>query len=143
MKIRQQFVPWWEWEDYINGMWRRLSKEEEEGMSQAAIEFTGDWQKYGKAMGEVLEAWPKTMLHNLSNTSINRRAFLGHCACQYQIQCPEYLVRSAWKELSDKQRFDADEIAEYHIKSWEKSNATKNRTVHKYMAKQMLLQWDT
>lgn len=83
--IKQQFVPYWEWEDYLNGMWRKLPKEDEPKFLSNAVEFTGDWVKYGAAMGEVIELWPRTMLNSLSNKSLNRRAFLGHCAVQFKI----------------------------------------------------------
>jgi hypothetical protein len=139
MKTKQQYVPYWEWEDYKNGMWRKLPKEDESNMLTKCIEFTGDWRKYGEAMRKVIEAWPKTMLNSLSNKSQNRRAFVGHCACSFEFDCPEYITRQAWKELTNQQRFDADKIAEYHIKTYE----NQNRAVHKNMARQMLFEWAT
>ena len=109
MRIKQQFVPWWEWEDYINGMWRKLPKDEEPEAIERAIEFTGDWLRYGKAMQSVSMAWPRTMLNSLSNKSINRRAFIGHCAVTFEIGIPEYITRLAWAELTNEQRFHADQ----------------------------------
>lgn len=117
-RIKQVWVPYWMWEDLINGMWRKLPKEEELEMLTKSIEFTGDWVKYGAAMIEVVKAWPLTMLNNLTNPSMNKRAFLGHCACCYEFGCPEYITRLAWRELTDRQRFDADEIAQMVIDEW-------------------------
>ena len=119
-KLIRVYIPYWEWEDYINGMWSK-SKNEEEQLKQA-IEFTGNWQEYGKAMGEVIKLWPRTMLNTLTNSSVNRRAFLGHCAVCYKFGIPEYIVRMAWKELTEQQRIDADKIAEYHIKEYERTH---------------------
>jgi hypothetical protein len=137
MKTKQQFVPYWEWEDYINGMYKKLAKGDETQMLKKAIEFMGNWIRYGEAMAAVIQAWPKTMLNSLTNTSTNRRAFLGQCACAYEFNCPEYITRQAWKELTNQQRFDADKIADYHIKVYE----NQNRAVHKNMARQMLFRW--
>jgi len=114
-------------------MWRKLPKEEELEMLQKSIIFTGDWVRYGEAMGEVIKAWPRTMLNSLTNTSINRRAFLGHCAVQYKINCPEYITRQAWGLLNNKQRFDADTVAQKHIDNWIKEYAKENREVCKRM----------
>lgn len=135
MKIKQVFVPYWEWEDFINGMWGRY----DENRLNEAVEFTGNWQQYGEAMGQVIEAWPRTMLNSLTNVSINRRAFLGHCAVCFKLSITESTTRAAWKLLTDQQRFDADAIAEKHIRHYEYER--KNTGVHKGLGVQMLLQW--
>jgi hypothetical protein len=143
MKINRVYVPYWEWEDYLNGMWRSVSKDEEFDLLQKSIKFTSDWVNYGNSMSEVIKAWPKTMINSMTNSSINKRAFLGHCAVQFKINCPEYITRAAWKELTDKQRFDADLIAQQHIDNWIKEYERKNRKVHKGLGEQLLLQWVT
>lgn len=113
-KIKQIWVPYWEWEDYINGMW----KKGDESRLREAVEFTGSWQVYGAAMLDVLFAWPKTMLNSLTNPSINKRAFLGHCAVFYKLGIQESITRIAWKELTDTQRYYADLIAQQTIDEW-------------------------
>ena len=141
--MKQHFVPWWEWEDYINGMWRKIPRDQEPVEIQKAIDFTGDWLRYGDAMWEVANAWPKTMLNSLTNTSINRRAFLGHCAVTFKIGVPEYITRLAWAELTNEQRFYADKQADKYIKEWQHHHARTDRTVHQKMGRQMLLWGDT
>lgn len=37
------------------------------------------------------------MKNFLTNSSINRKAYLGHCAVFYKLQIPEYIVRISWK----------------------------------------------
>lgn len=117
--MKRIYKPYWEWEDYINGMWRKLPTEDEEKHLIEAIMFTGDHKKYGAAMRRVIKEWPNTMLNSLTNKSINRKAFLGHCACQIEINCPEYIVRQAWKLLTNEQRYLANEEARKTIQSWE------------------------
>jgi len=134
-KIKQIFIPYWEWEDWINGMWNKG----DESRLQDAIEFTGDWQRYGSAMGEVIEAWPRTMLNSLTNPSINRRAFLGHCAVCFKLGIQESITRQAWGLLTNQQRYDADAIAEKHIHHYELQR--KNTSLHKGLGKQMLFEW--
>ena len=142
-KIKRVYIPYTEWEDFKNGMWSKLPSDNEPEMLLRAIEFTGNWNLYGEAMGDVLTAWPKTILNSLTNASINRRAFLGHCACQFKIGCPEYLTRQAWKELTDRQRFDADSIAQKHIDNWIKNYERENRKVYKGLGEQLLFRWAT
>ena len=125
-KIKQHYVPYWEWEDWINGMWRKLPKEKEAEFLYEAIIFTSNYIDYGNAMKDVIKAWPRTMLNSLTNPSINKRAFLGHCACSYKINCPEYIVRIAWKELTDNQRILADEVAQETINKWIYEFSSKN-----------------
>jgi hypothetical protein len=141
--MKKVYKPYWEWEDYINGMWRKVNKEQESVMLQQAIEFTGNHIEYGNAMREVSKVWVNTMLNSLSNTSINRKAFIGHCAVQFKLNIPEYITRMAWKYLSNKQRALADNEAEKTIKQFIKNNDQQNKPVYKGMGIQMLLQWDT
>jgi hypothetical protein len=124
-------------------MWRKLPKEQEQGMLLIAIEFTGDHIKYGNAMKQVIYEWPRTMLNTITNLNINRRAFLGHCACQLVINCPEYITRQAWHELTDKQRYLADKVAQQTIDKWCAEYERKNRIIHSDMAEQMLLWRDS
>lgn len=129
-KIKRQYIPYWEWEDWINGMWRKV--EDEDRWLKLSIEFTGDHVIYGNAMRDVVKAWPRTMMNSLTNTSINRRAFLGHCACCYKIQAPEYIVRMAWKYLTDQQRMLADKEAQDIINNW--MNDYRNKRICLQMA---------
>jgi hypothetical protein len=136
MKIKQVYIPYWEWEDWINGMWGK-SENESEQLKQA-IEFTGDCVKYGEAMKEVVKAWPRTMLNSLTNSGINKRAFLGHCAVCYKLNIPEYITRIAWKELTDQQRYDADKVAQKTVEDWIKNYEAEDKTIHKPLAKSLL-----
>jgi hypothetical protein len=117
--MRQVYIPYWKWECYKNGMWLKVDSKTEQEMLNAAIEFTGNHILYGEAMRKVVYLWENTMINHLTNRSINRRAFLGHCAVYYKLQIPEYIVRRAWKFLDNKQRILADNEAEKTIKEWE------------------------
>lgn len=111
------YVPYWEWEDWKNGMWGKSDNEERD--LAHAIEFTGDHVRYGDAMKTVISAWPYTMLNSLTNTGTNRRAFLGHCAVTFATGIPEYITRMAWKHLTDTQRESADAQAQKCINEYE------------------------
>lgn len=129
------YVPYWEWEDWKAGMWRKVSDEEYSKLLVDAIEFTGDWIRYGSAMREVIFAWDRTMLNSLTNPSMNRRAFVGHCAVQYEIGIPEYITRAAWGRLTDRQRKEANLQADKAIKLW---HETRNRELRQNMGESVL-----
>jgi hypothetical protein len=87
-------------------------------MLPQTIEFTGDHIKYGLAMMRVIREWPITCEHNLTDNSINQKAFIGHCAVCLQLGIPEYITRMAWKYLSKDQQDKANERAQFAIDTW-------------------------
>ena len=117
-KMKQVWVNWESWEDYHAGMWEKVAAMDFDRLLKLAIEFTGDHVAYGNAMQRVVFAWPQTMLHNLTNTSLNQRAFVGHCAACFEHQLPESVTRAAWAYLSEAQRIEANKQAQNAIDSW-------------------------
>ena len=118
-KIKQVYHPYWLWEDFKNGMWNDISREEESKLLKIAIEFTGDHIKYGKSMMKVIEAWPITCEHNFTNSSINHQAHIGNCAVCLELGIPEHVTRRAWKYLTDEQRKLANGQADLALEAWE------------------------
>lgn len=114
----QVYHPYWLWEDYKNGMWRKESKEYEKQWLPIAIAFTGDHIKYGAAMTRVVNEWPVSSEHNLTNLNINRRAWVGHAAVCLELGIPEYIVRTAWKNITQYQRVMANHVADQSIHLW-------------------------
>ena len=120
-KNKRIYVCYWEWEDWINGMWRSLpTKEEERFLLKRAIAFTSNHKLYGSWMRKVVIAWPRTMLHNLTNPSINQKAFIGHCAVTMALNIPEFVTREAWQYLSEEQQRLANIEAETTYQLWRK-----------------------
>ena len=106
------------WEDFHAGMWSRSIPEDETNQLKQAIEFTGNHIKYGIAMMRVIREWPITCEYNLTNKSINQKAFIGHCAVCLQLGIPEYITRLAWSYLTNEQQNKANERAQYAIDMW-------------------------
>lgn len=98
-------------------MWRK--PENREAMLLEAVQFTGNAEAYGKAMLRVIEEWPVSCEHNLSNITQNRKAWIGHAACALERGFCEDVVRSAWSHLSQRQRDEANEKARQAIERWE------------------------
>lgn len=126
--MKQIYIPYWDWEDFKNGMWRKVNPVEEQQFLERAIIFTSNHILYGNAMLRVINEWPKTCLHNLSDLSINRRAFIGHAACSLEINCPEYITRMAWHYLTTSQQDKANAKADFAILQWEKKQIKNEQT---------------
>ncbi len=125
--MKQIFHHYKEWEDYKAGMWRKISKKEEQEIIQGCIDFTGNHELYGAAMLRVIKEWPISCEHHLTNLSINRKAWIGHAACQLQFECPEYVTRMAWGKLTEQQQKEANAVAEIAIKQWEQNFLLSSR----------------
>lgn len=112
--------PYTAWECYRNGMWDIVDSKSRSKMLKAAFNFTGDAELYGSWMMRVIKDWPITCEHHLTDTSSNRRAFIGHAATNLAIKVPEDITRKAWGYLSKKQQDDANYKADLAIEAWER-----------------------
>ena len=112
------YHPYWKWECYKSGMWRKESKEYELSVIDKIINFTGDHELYGESMLKAVRLWKYSCENFLTNLSINRLAYIGHAGCCIEKGYPEYLVRKAWKSLNENQRYLANKKAEKAIKIW-------------------------
>lgn len=117
--LKQCFHPYTKWEDYKAGMWRDVSKEEEEQFFENAVKFTGNPDLYGSWMLKVIEIWKYSCEQNLSDVQINRQAWIGQAACCLALGCPEYITRQAWNTLTKTQQDKANKKADEAIKAWE------------------------
>ena len=118
------------WEDWLNGMWRRESKENESEYIEKAVSFTGDHELYGVWMLKVIESWPVSCEHNLTFTGMNRKAWIGHAAASMAINSPEYITRIAWGRLSKQQQDLANKKADAAIRIWERKNGYASTLRH-------------
>jgi hypothetical protein len=130
--MRRVYYPFWEWEDV--GMWRDVSMPEYADLLPRAVSFTGDAERYGAAMLQVVEAFPVACEHNLTEPAINKRAWIGHAAVFLSFGCPEWITREAWSMLTEEQCVAADAKADEAIKEWQKRYAEKARGLHPQMA---------
>jgi hypothetical protein len=76
---------------------------------------------------KAIELWPIACEHNLTDDTQNRRAWIGHAACQMAINCPEYITRSAWGYLTREQQGKANAMADKAIARWEAVRGKEER----------------
>jgi hypothetical protein len=115
--MKADLRPYTEWEDWRNGMYRDVSREEEERLVQAAAGLLADVHRLSAAMREVTTEWKHASEANLHEPP-NNRAWLGQAACAFAANVPEHLTRAAWGRLTDGQRVEANRIADRVINEW-------------------------
>ena len=115
--INRIYHPHYAWEEVKYNMWGTTPDKME--MLEWAIKFTGNHKLYGEWMMKVAKDWTHSCEHNLSNTTQNRKAWIGHAACAYAKQCPEDIVRKAWGYLTEEQQNLANGVANDAIRYWE------------------------
>lgn len=100
-------------------MFKKLDPTDEEIYLSKAVEFMKDHKLFGKWMMQVTKMWKVACEQNLTDTSMNRRAWMGQSACNLAIGCPEYITRLAWWQLTDEEKRLANNEADKAISQWE------------------------
>lgn len=98
-------------------------------------EFLSDLSRFEQALIGVINEWNFSCEHFLTNTSINRIAWLGQASCAYAMGIPAE-ARGGFKLLTEQQQKEADSLALKYLKIWE--NAQKNKSIHKKMERTRL-----
>jgi hypothetical protein len=115
--MKRIYHPYQEWEEMGFNMWGDVS--DRKHFLGLAIELTGDHKRYGSFMLRVVNEWVRSCENALTDSFINRKAWVGHAAVALAIQCPEDITREAWGHLSDEQQLLANKEAERAIQAWE------------------------
>lgn len=74
---------------------------------------------------KVINEWPNSCIHNLSNRSLNRCSWLGQAACFVELGSVEYTTRLGWRCLDEDEKSAANECALRVIKEWEVEQCQK------------------
>ena len=119
MAIERIWYPWTEWECYRAGFFTPTgSLDQLKEWRRQYVELLSDVKAFEKAMVRVVEEWPRSCAHNLTNEGMNRIAWLGQSsACITFGACAEQ-TRSAFNLLSQKKQDQANAAAAKHLDEW-------------------------
>lgn len=117
MHLNRIYHPHWVWEDHNAGMYGNPRNVLEEMAS--ARDLLADPARLEPAMQAVVDAWPRSAEHQLTNQEQNRRAWLGQAACRLAMNAAALATRAAWPQLTEQQRVDANACADRVICKWE------------------------
>ena len=115
--MRRKWHPYTDWEDYQAGMYAVSDNVMDERAD--SIDLLRNPFGLRDAMADAVLSWPIAAEHNLTDTGSNRRAWLGQAACCLAHGATQFATCSAWWELTDDQRADANAAADYVIAMWE------------------------
>ena len=85
------------------------------------FKFLSDRDRFSDALGHVITEWKNSCEHYLTNSSMNRIAWLGQAALCYATGIPS-TFRSGFNLLSKRQQQVANEIALEYLNKWMKAN---------------------
>jgi hypothetical protein len=110
---------WEEWEDYPAGF---FNEQPPKGMTiedcqNKYAEFLKDRKLFKKSALRVIEEWPNSTEHNLSNPNMNRIAWIGQTSVCIHYGIPSK-YRGGYHLLSDREQLLADSIALEVINYW-------------------------
>jgi hypothetical protein len=132
--MKQIYIHYEKWEDFLNGMYDDSKKENEEYLVSMAKYVLSNNIIFYLSIENILKKWKNSVDVNLSNRNCNRRAWLGAAACNYLYGCPEYITRIAWSKISPQDQQKANHIAEIFIRKYEE----KDKGVYKCLGAKML-----
>lgn len=115
--MKRIYHPVWLWEENEANMWGSVN-DRKKAVTQAEA-LTADHKKYGRFMIRVVSEWKYSCENALTDSNLNKRAWVGHAAVAMALGIPEDVTREAWRNLSSEQQLLANREAERAISLWE------------------------
>lgn len=110
---------WDKWECYPAGFYENNPPK---GMTNdqalfAYRDFLSDWPRFSEALCRVLNEWPNSCEHYLTNENMNRIAWLGQASMCISTGIPA-AFRAGYNLLTEEQKKAADEMAMIALNKW-------------------------
>lgn len=137
--MRRLYHPWTEWECVRAGMYETGAGFDSETAQNNYAAFLSDLMQFEAALIRVLNEWPRSCEHFLSNDNTNRIAWLGQASMCIATGTPS-IFRGGFKRLSPEQQRRANALAARYLATWIKrqADASKDRRVREHMETQRL-----
>lgn len=100
------------WECWKEGFFFNISDKKKTELSQTVYDFFCDLSLVEEYMNKVIDKWPYSCEHNLSNDQMNRIAWLGQAAACLFCSANKHITMSVWNTLPLEIRKQADNIAQ-------------------------------
>jgi hypothetical protein len=110
------------WEDYKFGFYENCSGNEKVEKIHKVLELFNNEELTKEYMYKVLELWPYSCEHNLTNESLNKIAYIGQAACCIYAKVPNTVTMEAWSLLEKDIQDRSDKIAKEVIEHWKYKN---------------------
>lgn len=123
--VDRVYRPYWEWEDHEDGMYGIPF--DLGGELEAARGLLAAPTRLETAMQIVVDAWPNSAEHHLTNLEENRRAWLGQAACRLSARATALATRAAWGQLTEPEQRRANHCADRVINEWSADRSNVGR----------------
>ncbi len=115
-EFKQTFYHFSLWEDWMNGFYQ--SSLNNNKIQRSAYILSNEYDCFN-SMERVIVEWPYCSVHNLTNISINRKAWLGQACCCLVADSNHIETIHAWNSLKEKHQVMANYIANQIIHLFE------------------------
>ncbi len=123
------FHPFDKWECHKAGLYATsVEGKTKEGCEKAYAEFLSDLPRFEKAAKKVIATWKNSCEHYLTNTAMNRIAWIGQAAACYTTGLPNCYAAGFYL-LSERQQAAANSCALKVLNLWLKKNKRKTVTM--------------
>lgn len=128
--MKRIYYTWEKWECYPAGFYnddppRDMTAQE---ATEAYMYFLRDIPRFEKALQRVLDEWPRSTEHYLSNESMNRIAWLGQAAMCIDAGVPA-CFRGGFNLLTKEEQAAANESALKYLNKWLESRGEPTLTL--------------
>lgn len=125
MRIKRIYHRFEKCEEYQSNMWKACNPIEREKYIAEAAALMIAHKDFYAAMMQAVEDWPNSCEANLTASSMNHQAWLGHAGCAIAVGSPEDMTRLAWRTLTQEQQDLANAAADRAIAEWRKRHIEK------------------
>lgn len=106
------------WECHKAGMYaQKVEGKKQEECENEFAQFLSDSALFSETLEKVTSEWKHSCEHYLTNTSMNRIAWLGQASVCYATGIPSK-YSSGWNLLTTKQQDEANEVALVSLNKW-------------------------
>jgi hypothetical protein len=113
---------WDKWEDYRYNFYGGMGDYPKDDTKALYASLLKDLPRFEAALKRVINEWPYSCQHNLSNESMNRIAYLGQAACALIYNVPSHVSCGGYNLLSDEEKAAADAMAKKYLDLWLEGN---------------------
>lgn len=117
--MKKVWHPWHKWECFKSGFYSSFAEigiTKDQAQDQYR-EFLSDLEMFEETLKLVISEWVHSCEHFLSDSNRNKIAWLGQASMAYIAGIPSE-ARAGYKLLTEKQQFDADQLADKYLQVW-------------------------
>jgi hypothetical protein len=114
------YHPWQKWEDHKHGFYDNCSGDKKKVLAEKVLELFSNEDLCREYMYRVVNEWRDSCEQNLTNSSMNKIAYIGQSACCLYAGIPSSVTMENWRFVPKSDRDRADEIAKEVLAFWEK-----------------------